>query len=336
LDLWEGKKVLITGATGFIGSWLTGSLLGLGSHITVLVKPNDPLEFGGISHLVDRTKVIFGDLRDQKKIEEAVTGQEIVFHLGAQTQVLNSINDPKGSIEVNIVGTHNVLEAARKNKCTEFLIYSSTDKVYGEPKYLPIDESHPLGVVSPYDASKLGGDLLLSAYQATYGLPSATTRWSNTIGGRDANLLRVAPDFITSILHKKNPTIRGNGKHIRDYMYVEDAVSGIVKVAENKSISNKKIYNLGTETPTSVIDLANLIIKKMGYEGKMKPIVLDRETKGEITRQYLSSKRAREELKWVPKNSLEEAVDKTIQWYKQNPEWYSIMQKVSSGTKIIN
>jgi CDP-glucose 4,6-dehydratase len=243
---------------------------------------------------------------------------------------LDSINDPKESVEVNVGGTLNVIEAVRKNDSIEFLVYASTDKVYGEPKYLPIDEDHPLSAVSPYDASKLGGDLLLTSYQATYGLASSTTRWSNTIGGRDANLLRAAPDFITSILHGKAPTIRGNGTHIRDYMYVEDAISGIVKVAENQSISKGRVYNLGTETPTSVIEIANIIIKKMGYSDKMKPVILGNETKGEITKQYLSSKRARKELRWSPAYSLEESIEKTIDWYRQNHQWYEVMQRVAS------
>jgi dTDP-glucose 4,6-dehydratase len=331
---WNKKSVLVTGGTGFIGSWLTEFLLKSVADVTILVKPDDPLGFGGISHLLERVRIVFGDLRDSKKVEEAIKNQEIIFHLGAQTQVLNSINNPKESVEVNVGGTLNVLEAARKNESTKFLVYSSTDKVYGEPKYLPIDENHPLSAVSPYDAGKASGDLLFTSYQTTYGLPSSTTRWSNTIGGRDANLLRAAPDFITSIIHGKPPTIRGSGKHVRDYLYVEDAVNGIVKVAENESVSNGQVYNLGTENPTSVIDIANMIIDQMGYTGKIKSVILNNETKGEITEQYLSSKRARKELHWSPAYSLKKSIEKTIDWYVHNPKWYQIMQKVASQQQV--
>lgn len=326
---WNNKSVLITGATGFIGSWLTEFLVNKNANITVLVKPNDPLDFGGIRHLVNKLQTIYGDLRDSIQVNKAIKGQEIIFHLGAQTQVLHSIKDPIESIEVNVGGTQNVLEAARKNEATEFLIYSSTDKVYGEPKYLPIDEEHPLSAKSPYDASKLGGDILVSSYQSTYGFPSSVTRWSNTVGGRDANILRAVPDFITSILQGNPLTIRGTGNHIRDYLYVEDAVEGIVKVVENQSITKGRAYNLGTETPTSVIDLANLIIKKMGFSGKMNPIIIGKENSGEITKQYLSAKRALNELNWSPKYNLDIALEKTIDWYRENPKWYNVMKTIA-------
>ncbi len=325
---WKEKKVLVTGGTGFIGSWLTEHLLHRGASVTVLVRKDDPLGLGGIRSVTGKLKIMYSDIRDKNGVHKAVTGQEIIFHLAAITQVLYSIKNPQETFDVNVSGTLNLLESARKCD-TEFFVFASTDKVYGEPKYLPIDESHPLSAKSPYDASKIAADQMVSAYTITYGLPSSRVRWSNTIGGRDSNILRVVPDFITSILYNEKLSIRGDGKHIRDYMYVTDAIEGMISLVENRNVSNGEAFNLGTERPTSVLELAKLIIKLMGIEEKVHPTILSRNVRGEIKKQYLSAKKAQEKLKWFPKVHLEDGLRKTVQWYKQNPSWYDLMQKVA-------
>ena len=325
---WKEKRVLVTGATGFIGSWLTESLLDKGASVSVLVKKDDPLGLGGISSIKDKLKIIYCDIRDREKIQKKVYGQEVIFHLAAITQVLFSIKNPQDTYDVNVNGTLNILESARKSTI-ECFVFASTDKVYGEPRYLPIDESHPLSSKSPYDASKIAADQLVSSYALTYGLPTSTARWSNTIGGRDCNILRAVPDFITSILYKKQLTIRGDGKHVRDYMYVKDAVAAIISLVENRDVANREAFNFGTERPTSVHELANLIIKLMGMERKIHPSILSKNVDAEIREQYLSSKKAREKLRWSPKFRLEDGLKKTIEWYKENPSWYDLMQKVA-------
>ncbi len=250
--------------------------------------------------------------------------------MAALTQVIHSFTRANEFFEVNAIGTLNILEEVRKSKSLEFLVFSSTDKVYGEPNYVPIDENHQLGAKSPYDASKLAGDVLVESYYNTYSLPVAIVRWSNTIGGRDANILRAVPDFVTSIMRGKPPTIRGEGNQIRDYMYVTDAVSGILAVAQNKNKTNGEAFNLGTEKPTKVLEIANLVIEKMGMKGKMKPVVLGKNNPGEIDKQYLSAKKAREKLKWSPKISLGEGVAKAVDWYVKHPEWYDFMLRVKN------
>lgn len=326
----EDKRVLVTGAGGFIGSWLTEELLNSGANISVLVDKEGPIGNAGITHILDKVKVFYGDITEPETLKQAVKDQELVFHLAALTQVIHSFTLSKKFFDVNAIGTLHLLEEIRNSNSTEFFIFSSTDKVYGEPKYFPIDENHPLGAKSPYDASKLAADVLIDSYHQTYGTQAAKVRWSNTIGGRDANILRAVPDFVTSIMHGKPPTIHGTGNHIRDYMYVTDAVAGILAVAQNKNKTNGDAFNLGTEKPTSVIDIANMVIEKMNMKNKMKPIILGKDNSGEINKQYLSAKKAKEKLSWSPQVNLEQAVEKTVQWYTSHPEWYQIMLRVKN------
>lgn len=322
------KRVLVTGAGGFIGSWLTEELLKRGANVSVLIDDSGPIGDAGIAHVRDKLTVFNGNIMKPDSLDAAVKDQELVFHLAALTQVIHSFGLAREFYEVNAIGTLNVLEKIRNSKSLEFFMFSSTDKVYGEPMKLPIEESHQLSPKSPYDASKLAGDVLVYSYHKTYGLPAGRTRWSNTIGGRDVNILRAVPDFITSIMNGKPPTIRGDGKQIRDYMHVSDAISGILTVAEKKNKSNGEVFNLGTERPTSVLEIAELVIEKMGKKGKMKPVVLGKNNPGEIDKQYLSAKKAKKELGWEPKVSLEDSVAKSVDWYTKHPEWYDVMMRV--------
>jgi nucleoside-diphosphate-sugar epimerase len=158
-------------------------------------------------------------------------------------------------------------------------------------------------------------------------------RWSNTIGGRDSNILRVAPDFTVSILNKKHPVIRGYGQHIRDFMFIEDTVNAAITVAEKQKITNGEAFNFGTGKPTKVLDLAELMIKLTGNENILKPIILNNPSVGEIDRQYLSFSKAKEKLGWEPKFNLEESVRNTIQWYSDNKWWFEVIERVSNFYK---
>lgn len=324
-ESFSGARVLVTGAGGFIGSWLTEALIDEGADVSTLIH-DGPIGDAGISHVKDKVKYLYGDITKPETLKGCFKDQELVFHLAALTQVLHSFGRENKFMEVNEKGTFNVLEAARRSKSLEFLVFSSTDKVYGEPKKLPIDETHPLSPKSPYDASKLAGDRLVESYHKYYGMPTARTRWSNTIGGRDVNILRAVPDFVTSIMNGRPPTIRGDGRQVRDYIYVTDAVSGMLAVARARA--KGEAFNLGTERPTSVLEMANLVIEKMGMSGKMEPAILGKNNPGEIDRQYLSTKKAREKLGWSPKVSLEDGVAMATKWYVEHPEWYNVMLRV--------
>lgn len=322
------RRVLVTGASGFIGSWLTEALLEEGADVSVLINESGAIGTSGIDHIIKKVRPFYGNLTRPETLAPAVKNQEIIFHLAALTQVLDSFSIPKEFFEVNANGTTNLLDSVRKSESLDIFVFSSTDKVYGEPSYVPIDENHQLSSKSPYDASKLAADIAVDSYHATYGMPTGKIRWSNTIGGRDTNILRAVPDFVSSIMTGRPPTIRGDGKHIRDYMYVTDAVSGIMTVAQNKNKSNGETFNLGTETPTSVLQIANMVIEKMGMNGKMTPVILGKNNPGEINVQYLSSKKAKEKLGWSPKVALGDGISRSVEWYKSHPEWYDVMQRV--------
>ncbi len=333
-DFWRSRKVLVTGGTGFIGSWLVEALLQAGANVTAIIERDSPFGSEAIKHLTRNIEPVYGDIRDKDFVFKAVTSSEIIFHLASVTQVLYAMSNPEETVAVNVSGTLNILEGMRKNREEQFLVYASTDKVYGESKYVPIDEEHSIIGKSPYDASKIAADRLVYAYHMSYGLRCGIVRWANTYGGRDANMLRAVPDFVTSLLEGRPPTIRGNGKQIRDYMYVTDAVAGIMAVAENQVAANGEAFNLGTEKPTSVEDLAKLVIKVHGEDVNLEPVILGKIVTGEIDIQYLSSRKARQRLEWNPEVNLEEGLRSTIEWYRENKWWRDVMEKVSNFQNI--
>lgn len=329
-NFWIGKKVLVTGASGFIGSWLAEELVARGADVTAFVNKSDPLGIEAIKHL--ELNIIDGNILDKDKVAEAVAGKDYVFHLAAATQVLHVIKHPREAVDVNIDGTANVLDALRNNPKT-FLVFASTDKVYGEPIKVPIDESHPLVGKSVYDATKIGADRLVKAYGITYGVRSAIIRCSNIYGGRDANLLRIVPEFVLSILDGKPPIIRGSGEHIRDFMHVSDAVNAYLTVAEKQNVSNGEEFNFGTGRPMKVTDITRMLIKSMGRN--MEPIVSGNKShQSEINSQYLDSRKAERLLGWKPTVELEDGLKMTADWYAQNSWWREIMKRFSDYYEV--
>lgn len=326
-DFFSGKNVVITGANGFVGSWLTERLVERGAKVRALIRKDSVVGLRSIGHMESRPRVVYGDVRDAEVAKKLVAGSDIIFHLAAVTQVLYASRNPVEAYEINAYGTLNLLEALRASKSDPFLVYMSTDKVYGEPKYLPIDEDHQLAGKSPYDASKLAADRLVYAYYNTYGLKSSIVRCSNIIGGRDSNFLRIVPDIVSAVLNNSRPVIRGDGTQIRDYMHVHDAVSGLVAVAEKQRKSNGEAFNIGTETPTSVISITNRIISIMGKQG-IKPRIMNRNSAEEIDRQYLSYKKAARVLNWRPRYKLMEGLEDAIKWYAKNLWWQKVISDV--------
>lgn len=327
---WKDKRVLVTGATGFIGSWLTERLLKNGANVSVFVKKDDPLGMGGLSEL-SGFKKFEGDIRNKEDVKNAVSNQELIFHLAAVTQVVYAIKNPVEAFDVNTTGTMNILESIRNSTTEQFLVFASTDKVYGEPKYLPIDENHPTLGKSPYDASKIAADRLVFSYYSTYGLKTSISRWSNTIGGRDANILRVGPSIILSVINGKQPVIRYSGEEIRDYMYVEDAVNAMLSIVQNQNVSEGEAFNFGTGKPTKIKDFARLVIKLAGFDGKLEPKILNQPSPGEITKQYLSSEKAKNILNWSPKFILEDSLKLTIDWFRENDWWINVMKEYQNA-----
>ncbi|MCJ7816581.1 MAG: GDP-mannose 4,6-dehydratase [Candidatus Aenigmarchaeota archaeon] len=327
---WKGTNVLVTGATGFLGSWLTERLAGEGANVSVLVE-NECTRKVCIKHLLGKLDVVTGDVRDPETVRKMMGDKDVIFHLAAVTQVIYAIRNPVETFDVNLKGTLNILECLRKND-HPFLVYMSTDKVYGEPSRLPIEADDPLSAKSPYDASKLAADRACYSYHKTYGTKLSIVRSSNIYGGREANELRAVPDFVRSLIRSQPPVIRGSGRHERDFVYVGDVVNGLVSVAENSGKTNGEAFVFGTGRPVSVYDLAKIAIKASGL--KLEPEVLGKPTPGEIDRQYISYKKAREFFGWQPKVRLEDGLALTLKWYRQNPWIEDVIKATSERYKI--
>jgi CDP-glucose 4,6-dehydratase len=316
MNFWKGKKVFVTGADGFIGSWLAKTLIEKDADVVTLVR--DIKKENNLDALKIRDKITFiiGDLIDFNVVERLINEYdiEVCFHLAAQAIVGSANKSPLSTFESNIKGTWNLLEACRLNDNVKRIVIASSDKAYGQQEKLPYTEESPLLGYYPYDASKACADILATSYFKTYGLPLAITRNANTYGPADLNFGRIIPDVISSIIKGIQPVIRSDGTPERDYMYIKDAVDAYLALAEN--IHRKDVvgeaFNFGTETPISVLELYNKIIKLVGKD--IKPKILG-EAKNEIDRQYLSIKKAKGILKWQPKYIIDQGLKEAIEWY---------------------
>lgn len=317
-DFWKYRSVFITGATGFLGSWMVKALVEALANVTVLVRDWVPQSKLVTDSSFEKVNAVRGELEDFELLQRIINEYEVdtVFHLGAQTIVTIANNCPLSTFDSNVRGTWNLLEAARSTGRVERIVLASSDKAYGIHETLPYDESMPLQGAHPYDVSKSCADLIARMYHKTYGLPVSITRCGNFYGGGDLNFNRIIPGTIRSVLFGEDPVIRSDGLYIRDYFYIEDGVEAYLHLAEKmKDIHCEgEAFNFSNELQINVLDLVNRILSLMGSE--YKPKVLNM-VKNEIPHQYLSAKKAREILGWQPKYSLDEGLTRTIDWYKK-------------------
>lgn len=319
-NFWEKRNVLITGASGFVGSWISKELINKNGNVVALVKDIKPGSLLNSKEISSKLKaVIDGDVRNYELVEDIFNKYEIdtCFHLAAQAIVGVANKSPILTFESNIQGTWNILEIARVSKSLKIIVVASSDKAYGTHEELPYTEENCLLGLHPYDASKACADILARTYANTYGLPVTVTRFANIYGGGDLNFSRIVPDTIKSVLLNKNPIIRSDGTPIRDYIYIKDVVNGYLTLAEQTEKENIKgqAFNFGTGKPISVLDLVNKIIKISGKS--LKPEILGKgKLKGEIDKQYLSSEKAKKLLKWKAKYDLDVGLKETIEWYR--------------------
>lgn len=314
----NGKKVFITGASGFIGSWLTKSLLDKNAELVCLLRDSDPNSMFFTDGLDKKVTIVHSSLEEFRSIERAINEYEpeVAIHLGAQAIVGIANKSPVGTFDSNIMGTWNLLEACRLHQKTiKSIVVASSDKAYGEQKVLPYTEESPLLADNPYDVSKACADMLARSYAKTYGMPITISRCGNFFGGADQNFSRLVPGTIKSAYYNEAPVIRSDGRYIRDYIYVKDAVAAYEILAEKTEGGklNGEAFNFSNEVKLSVLELTSLILKKMGKQ-KLKPIIKN-EASNEITAQHLSAKKAREMLGWKHKWGIEDGLDETIQWY---------------------
>ena len=319
MSFWQDKKVFITGGTGFVGTWLVKELVEKGAAVHCLVKELPAGSNFTKLGLDKKVTLLFGDVLDKEFLKLSFNKYQIdtVFHLAAQPLVQIALKNPSETLEINIMGTVNILEACRLTPGVKSIVIASSDKAYGSSEKLPYDESHRLKGEYPYDVSKSCTDLIAQTYGKTYSLPIGITRCSNIYGGGDLNFDRIIPETIKHILFNEDILIRSNGKFVREFFYVKDAAHCYVLLAEKVVELNFKgeAFNFGTDTPIRILDLVTEIIE-VSVRKDIKVNILDT-AKAEIKDQYLSSKKAKEILHWSPEYSLKRGLKETYDWYKE-------------------
>jgi NAD dependent epimerase/dehydratase len=318
---WNTKRVLVTGAGGFIGSHLTERLVELGADVRAFVHYNALGTWGWLDHspVREEIKVIAGDVTDRDTVRRAMQDVDVVFHLAALIGIPYSYHAPASYVRTNVEGTLNVLQAARELGL-ERVVHTSTSEVYGTARRLPIDESHPLQGQSPYSASKIGADKMAEAYHLSFELPVVTVRPFNTFGPRQS-LRAVIPTIITQCLAGQVVRL-GSLQPTRDLNYVSDTVEGFVRAASTRAAVGATV-NLGSGREIGIGDLARLIASLMG-----QVITLEDDTQrlrpqgSEVERLLADNTRARNLLTWSPLVGLEDGLQYTIDWIRKNQARY--------------
>jgi dTDP-glucose 4,6-dehydratase len=313
----KGKKTLVTGAGGFIGSHLVEALVRMGAKVSVFVRYNSRSDLGLLDRLPkeinQELEVFAGDLKDPEALRRPVRGCEIVFHLGSLIAIPYSYTNPMDFVQTNIVGSANLLSACLWNN-VEKIVHTSTSEVYGTAIYCPMDEKHPLQAQSPYSATKIAADKLAESYCRAFGIPVAIARPFNTYGPRQSSRA-VIPTIILQALYG-DKVMLGSVEPKRDFTYVEDTVSGLIEIAKSGQ-SVGEVINIGCGREISIAELAQVILSVMGKEAAiLKEERRVRPEKSEVERLMCNNSKAMELLGWEPRISLKEGLRRTIDWFE--------------------
>ena len=320
--LWDGRRVVVTGAGGFIGSHLVECLLERGAEVTAFVRYNsrtDPGLIGRLPSDLPNVRIVHGDITEAETVRDLIRGAEVVFHLAALVGIPYSYVHPNEVVAVNTTGTLNVLVAAREAG-VERVVIASTSEVYGTARRVPIDEQHPKQPQSPYSASKIAADAIALSFHHAFELPVAIARPFNTYGPRQSDRA-IIPTIISQALVRGEVEI-GNTAPTRDFTFVLDTVAGFVRLAESPAAIGQEI-NLGSGREISVGDLARRITDRLGIELHLASH--DSRTRpagSEVRRLLADAGKARDLVGWEPQVSLDEGLDATIEWVEHNLERY--------------
>ncbi len=315
------RSVFVTGGYGLLGSWLVRALLARDVEVTVLRRDETPRSALVLHGDEARCNVVRGDVEDGALVLRALGeyDADTVFHLAAQTLVPTANRSPRSTWETNVRGTWTVLEACRELGVARTVVAAS-DKAYGPHDELPYTESHALRPRFPYDVSKAAADLIARSYWPTYGLPVATTRFANLYGGGDQNRSRLVPEAVAAALGGRAPVIRSDGSPRRDFIYVEDAVTAYLALADalDGDGARGEAFNAGGGEPHSVLEVVELVCRAAGTE--VAPDVRGTGTPaGEIDAQWVDASKLRALTGWMPGVGLEDGLERTVEWYRAHP-----------------
>jgi CDP-glucose 4,6-dehydratase len=318
-SFWRDRRVLVTGCTGVLGSWLTARLADLGADVVGLVRDWVPQSQAVRSGTLDRIKVVRGSITDEETVNRVFAEYEIqtCFHLAALTVVGVANRAPVPTFETNIRGTWLLLEAARMWGKVEQMVVASSDKAYGSHDKLPYTEDAPLQGRHPYDVSKSCADLIAQTYANSYKLPVAVTRCANMYGGGDLNWNRIVPGTIRSAILGERPLVRSDGSMKRDYVYVKDVVNAYLMLAQTMQggAHTGGTFNFGVDAPITVLEMVSKIVSLSDHPD-LQPVIQNIAT-NEIQNQYLSSAQAHNVLGWKPQYTLEDGLKETLTWYQE-------------------
>jgi CDP-glucose 4,6-dehydratase len=321
---YSGKAVLVTGAQGFVGSWLAERLLDAGARVVVPRRDRPPDSRFVVEGIEERSDVVLADITSYDSIFRILNEYEIaaVFHLAAQTIVGKANRGPLSTWESNVRGTYTLLDACRtaigSSTPLERIVVASSDKAYGDQDELPYREDTPLLARYPYDVSKACTDLIARSYAVTYDLPVAVSRLANVYGGGDLNFSRLVPDTARALIQGRQPVVRSDGTPERDWLYVEDAVDAYLYLAASldRPELRGRAWNVGSGTPVSVRELVGTLIRVSGSD--VEPDIRGTGAPhGEIDRQVLDATAARKELGWEQRFDLESGLGATFEWYQR-------------------
>jgi CDP-glucose 4,6-dehydratase len=318
------SSALVTGGLGFVGGWLCRGLLGRGQPVVSLdraAREGRPSALALLG-IEDQVAEVEGDLLDAELLRRTLASHQVsaVFHLAAQTIVGTAAASPVPTFETNVRGTWTLLEACREHG-VERVVVASSDKAYGAHDELPYREDFALRPTAPYESSKAAADLIARSYWHSYGLPVAVTRFANIYGGGDTNFSRLIPEAVSAALDGRPPVLRSDGSPERDFLYVEDAVSAYLTIADGlgRDEVRGEAFNAGGGSPHPVREVVEIVARLAGT-GVEPEIRGEGNPAGEIDRQWVDPTKIRDVLGWEPSVELEEGLGRTIEWYREHPE----------------